>query len=147
MAEVRETASEASPRAGELVFKALSALGVHYKFGGNRPESGFDCSGLMRYVFWEALGLDLPRRAVEISRLGQDIARDQLQPGDLVFFNTLRHTFSHVGLYLGDNRFIHAPARGGQVRIDDMSSDYWAHRFDGARRIAITSGTEAENAD
>ncbi len=123
--------------ADELIFKALSLLGVRYKFGGNQPESGFDCSGLMRYLFGEVLGLQLPRRSEQISRLGQEIGREALQPGDLVFFNTLRRTFSHVGLYLGEHRFIHAPSSGGQVRIEDMRALYWEQRFDGARRIDV----------
>lgn len=123
-------------RASELVANALGLLGVQYRRGGNSPESGFDCSGMVRYVFQNAAGLDLPRRAAEISRIGTKVDRDELRPGDLVFYNTLKQTFSHVGIYLGNNRFIHAPSRGSSVRIDDMTQGYWATRFNGARRVA-----------
>jgi len=123
------------PRASELVVGALGLLGIAYRLGGNSPTSGFDCSGLVRYVFQTAVGLDLPRRAEEISRVGQKVDRDELKPGDLVFYRTLRKTFSHVGIYLGNNRFIHAPSSGGAVRVDDMTQSYWTARFNGARRI------------
>ena len=123
-------------RASDLVVSALGLLGISYRRGGNNPQSGFDCSGMVRYVFQSALGLDLPRRAEEISRVGTKIDRNDLKPGDLVFYNTLKNTFSHVGIYLGNNRFIHAPATGGAVRVEDMSQSYWARRFTGARRVA-----------
>ena len=126
----------AAAEAGKLVANALGLIGVNYRRGGNTPDTGFDCSGMVRYVFQNALGLDLPRRAVEISRFGAKIDRNDLKPGDLVFYNTLRSTFSHVGIYLGGNRFIHAPSRGSTVRIDDMTQSYWAARFSGARRVA-----------
>ena len=123
------------PRASELVVGALGLLGIAYRVGGNTPTSGFDCSGLVRYVFQTAVGLDLPRRAEEISRVGTKVDRSDLKPGDLVFYKTLRKTFSHVGIYLGNNRFIHAPSSGGAVRVDDMTQHYWTARFNGARRI------------
>jgi cell wall-associated NlpC family hydrolase len=116
--------------------KALDLLGIRYRWGGSKPETGFDCSGFVRHVFQEGLGLELPRSAREQSRTGEPVARDQLLPGDLVFFNTMRRTFSHVGIYLGDNLFVHAPRRGGRVRVEDMSGRYWLKRFNGARRIA-----------
>ena len=119
-----------------LVVGALGLLGIGYRLGGNSPTSGFDCSGMVRYVFSTALGLDLPRRAEEISRIGSHVDRSELKPGDLVFYKTLRKTFSHVGIYLGNNRFIHAPSAGGAVRVDDMTQGYWAARFNGARRVA-----------
>ena len=122
-------------KVGELVLNAMAFLGIDYKYGGASPETGFDCSGLVSYVFSQAAGLVLPREAREISRVGEKITRDELQPGDLVFFNTLRRPFSHVGIYLGEHRFIHAPSRGGQVEIVDMSGHYWQRRYDGARRI------------
>ena len=122
-------------RASDLVVNALGLLGISYRRGGNTPASGFDCSGMVRYVFLSALGLDLPRRAQEISRVGAKVDRNDLKPGDLVFYNTLKKTFSHVGIYLGDNRFIHAPASGGAVRVEDMSQSYWTSRFNGARRV------------
>lgn len=127
--------SPASERRAEVVMRALSLLGVHYRFGGNTPETGLDCSGFVRHVFREAVGLMLPRRSVEISRAGKDVSGQQLTPGDLVFFNTLRRTFSHVGIYIGDNRFVHAPSAGGQVRVEALDKRYWQARFSGARRL------------
>jgi len=131
-------------RASDLTMRALSMLGIRYQFGGNTPESGLDCSGLVRYVFKEAWGKDLPRTSEQISRLGQKIDTQDLQPGDLVFYNTLRRTFSHVGIYLGENRFIHSPARGGEVRIENMDLNYWKKRFDGARRITAPPDAQAD---
>ncbi len=129
----------------ELVVRALSFVGVNYRRGGESPETGFDCSGLVRHVFRESLGLVLPRTSRDISRVGETIHREALQPGDLVFFNTLRHGFSHVGIYLGEHRFVHAPASGGEVRVEDMRLNYWSKRFNGARRIAATEIPIAPN--
>lgn len=123
-------------RASELAVQALSMIGIRYKYGGTAPDSGLDCSGLVRYVFKESWGKELPRTSEEMSRLGEKVNAQELQPGDLVFYNTLRRTFSHVGIYLGDNRFIHAPSGGGQVRIESMDLGYWKKRFNGARRIS-----------
>lgn len=132
--------------AQELVVRALSFVGVHYRRGGDSPASGFDCSGLVRHVFRESLGLALPRTSRDISRVGETIRREELQPGDLVFFNTLRRGFSHVGIYLGDHRFVHAPATGGEVRVEDMRLHYWSKRYNGARRIAeAEQRTTAQN--
>lgn len=131
--------------AQELVVRALSFVGVSYRHGGESPETGFDCSGLVRHVFRESLGLLLPRTSRDISRMGETVHRDELQPGDLVFFNTLRRGFSHVGIYLGEHRFVHAPATGGEVRIEDMRQRYWVKRFNGARRIAATDSEVAAN--
>lgn len=114
---------------------AMGVIGIHYKYGGNNPENGLDCSGLVRYVFQDAWGVDVPRTAAELSRSGEKVDKQDLQPGDLVFYNTLRRSFSHVGIYLGDNKFIHAPSRGGKVRIESMDLAYWKARFNGARRI------------
>lgn len=122
-------------RASELALHAMSLIGIRYKYGGTTPENGLDCSGLVRYLFKEAWGKDLPRTSEEISRVGEKIDTHELQPGDLVFYNTLRRGFSHVGVYLGDNKFIHAPSGGGQVRIESMDMSYWKNRFNGARRI------------
>jgi hypothetical protein len=119
----------------EVVFRALSLLGVHYRFGGNTPETGLDCSGLVRLVYGDTLGLPLPRRSEEISRVGPAVAPSELQPGDLVFFNTLRRAFSHVGIYIGNNQFVHAPSSGGSIRVENLGADYWTRRFDGARRL------------
>lgn len=132
---VPEPAVQVSPVADGVVFEALSLIGVNYKHGGKAPVTGLDCSGLVRYVFHEAQGMELPNTARELAMLGEKVKRDALQPGDLVFYNTLRRAFSHVGIYLGENRFIHAPSTGGEVRIDDMTSEYWVKRFNGARRI------------
>jgi cell wall-associated NlpC family hydrolase len=122
-------------RASELAIHAMGMIGIRYKLGGNAPESGLDCSGLVRYVFKEAWGKELPRTSEEISKVGQQVDTRDLQPGDLVFYNTLRRSFSHVGIYLGDNKFIHAPSAGGKVRIESMDVGYWRKRFNGARRI------------
>jgi len=131
----------ATASATELADSALAFLGVTYRFGGNSPESGFDCSGLVRRVFQDALGLNLPRTAKEMSNLGKQVRIEDLKPGDLVFFNTMRAAFSHVGIYLGDNKFVHAPSSGGVVRVEDIRIRYWAQRFNGARRVT----EEAQN--
>lgn len=124
-------------KARELILHAMGFLGINYRYGGDTPETGFDCSGLVNYVFNQAAGLVLPRNALAISKVGETVTRHELQPGDLVFFNTLRRPFSHVGIYLGEQRFIHSPSRGGQVEIVDMSQRYWQKRFNGARRISL----------
>lgn len=122
-------------RASELALHAMGMLGIDYKFGGNTPEQGLDCSGLVRYVFKEVWGTHLPRTSEEISQVGSRVDNQDLQPGDLVFYNTLKRGFSHVGIYLGDNKFIHSPSTGGKVRIESMDIGYWKTRFNGARRI------------
>lgn len=115
--------------------RALDFIGIRYKRGGSSPETGFDCSGFVRYVYNETLGLVLPHNAKAISQSGENVDKNELKPGDLVFFNTMRRTFSHVGIYLGDNLFVHAPRSGARVRIEDMSDRYWSRRYNGARRI------------
>ncbi len=114
----------------------MDFLGVAYVRGGDSEETGFDCSGFTRYIFERSIGLMLPRRADEqASAAGLiSIRREELKPGDLVFFNTLRRTFSHVGIYVGDGNFIHSPKPGGKVRVENMSVAYWSARFTGARR-------------
>ena len=134
--KVISTLHSFSDRATNLAIEAMSLIGIHYRRGGNSPENGLDCSGLVRYVFKEARGAELPRTSAEISKLGENIEQQDLQPGDLVFFNTLKHAFSHVGIYLGDNKFIHSPSAGGAVRIENMDLTYWKARFNGARRIS-----------
>jgi cell wall-associated NlpC family hydrolase len=126
-------------RASEAVLSAMNFIGVRYRRGGNSAETGFDCSGFTRYVFEHSLGLMLPRRADEQAAAPGfvAVARQDLKPGDLVFFNTMRRTFSHVGIYIGDNRFIHAPSHGKDVRTDDLGFAYWAKRFTGARRADL----------
>lgn len=125
----------ATATAQDAIDQAMDLLGIRYRRGGNSPEAGFDCSGFVSHVFREGLGLILPRSSKEMSKSGQEISRDELRPGDLVFFNTMRHAFSHVGIYLGDNQFVHAPRSGGRVRIEDLRDGYWIKRFNGARRI------------
>lgn len=120
----------------QLANTALNYLGVKYRFGGSAPSSGFDCSGLITYVAEKSLGLKLPRRAEEMARLGESIKRNNLQKGDLVFFNTNGARYSHVGIYLGDNKFVHSPRTGSVVRVEDMSIAYWKKRYNGARRLA-----------
>jgi cell wall-associated NlpC family hydrolase len=135
---VAETASlldRTKTTISDLLLKGLELVGVNYRRGGNDPDAGLDCSGLVRIVFQDALGVGLPRTAKEMSAIGEKIERAQLQPGDLVFFNTMRRAFSHVGIYLGDDKFLHAPRPGAEVRVDDLRGNYWTHRFDGARRI------------
>jgi cell wall-associated NlpC family hydrolase len=120
----------------DLVMSAMNFMSVRYRRGGNDSETGFDCSGFTRAVFENSLGLLLPRRVDEQARASGllPVKRDQLQPGDLVFFNTLKRTFSHVGIYVGEGKFIHAPKPGGEVRVESMDVRYWAKRFTGARR-------------
>jgi cell wall-associated NlpC family hydrolase len=130
-----------------LVNQAMNYLGIRYRFGGNSPETGLDCSGLVQTVFRNALGLDLPRTAREMASLGNRVTRSELQPGDLVFFNTMRRNFSHVGIYLGDGRFVHAPARGGAVRVESIGTAYWSKRFNGARRVALADEVPAAQPD
>jgi len=135
---------QASSASAEVVFRALALLGVRYRFGGNTPELGLDCSGLVKLVFQETVGMVLPRRSDDMSRYGQAIPMPDLQPGDLVYFNTMRLPFSHVGIYIGDRRFVHAPSSGGVVRVESMDLDYWMKRFDGARRLLDSSAPQTE---
>jgi len=132
---LRDVSVTARDTASEITSYALGLIGVSYKFGGNTPDQGLDCSGLIRYVFQQATGIALPRTARDQARVGESVAMDKLQPGDLVFFNTRRFQFSHVGLYLGDNKFIHAPSRGGSVEVVSLEKQYWQKAFNGARRI------------
>ena len=119
----------------DLILQALSLVGVNYRYGGKTPETGLDCSGLVRYVFSQSMQMALPHNALAISKMGSNVARDQLKPGDLVFFNTLKRQFSHVGIYMGDDLFIHAPSSGGGVSVVNMRDKYWQKRYNGARRI------------
>ncbi len=118
--------------------QALAYLGTRYKYGGESP-SGFDCSGLVWFVAQETMGIKLPRTTADQAKQGVKVARAELQRGDLVFFNTMGRRFSHVGIYLGEGEFVHAPSTGGKVRIEKMSARYWNARYNGARRLdAIT---------
>lgn len=123
------------PQRGEALLQTLLALGIEYRTGGRSPVQGFDCSGLVVHVFREAYGTDLPHNTRAQSELGTPVALSELEPGDLVFYNTLDRPFSHVGIYLGDSRFVHAPKTGSSVRVESIRSAYWSNRFDGARRI------------
>lgn len=120
--------------AQDVILQGLKLVGVRYRFGGNDEDSGLDCSGFVRLVFKDSIGAALPRTAREMSEVGQQIDTSQLKPGDLVFFNTMRRAFSHVGIYLGDNHFLHAPRTGAEVRVESMDG-YWMQRYNGARRI------------
>jgi len=130
-------AADATESRAEMVVQALALLGVPYRWGGNDPARGLDCSGLVRHVYKAATSLELPRRSEQMSRVGHKVARDDLRAGDLLFFNTLGHPYSHVALYLGDGRFVHAPGRKSQVRVDALDQRYWRNRFTGARRIEL----------
>jgi len=134
--DVRSSSGIADP--GAVTSYARSLIGVPYKYGGSTPETGFDCSGFVSYVYRQSIGLSLPRSTQLLSQEGKPIMSSQLREGDLVFFDTNKRSFSHVGIYLGDDRFIHAPSSGGSVRIVDMSSPYWKKHYNGARRVTST---------
>ena len=131
-----------SNKASELVVNAMGFLGVPYKRGGNTAETGFDCSGFVRAIYEQSVGLLLPRRAEQQAAATQRIEKNELQPGDLVFFNTMRRAFSHVGIYVGDGKFIHSPKPGAEVRVESMGVSYWQRRFDGARRVPGQQGAQ-----
>jgi cell wall-associated NlpC family hydrolase len=132
---VRDAATSAWRTTQNLTSSALDLIGIRYRWGGTTPEGGLDCSGLVQFVFQQVTGVTLPRSAKELSRIGEKVGLPELQPGDLVFFNTRRFAYSHVGIYLGDNRFIHAPRRGREVEVAAIDQKYWQMRFDGARRL------------
>jgi cell wall-associated NlpC family hydrolase len=132
---IEQVRSSVADRASELVVTSMAFLGVPYKRGGNDAETGFDCSGFVRSIYERTVGLVLPRLAKDQAAATQPIDKRDLQPGDLVFFNTMKRTFSHVGIYVGEGKFIHSPKPGAQVRVEDMQQAYWARRFDGARRV------------
>lgn len=115
--------------------EALVKVGIHYRYGGSSPETGFDCSGLVAHVFERAWGVSLPRRTADQRSVGRAVKRGALEPGDLVFYNTRGRPYSHVGIYLGDGMFVHAPRRGQRVRLENIDNPYWRARFDGARRL------------
>lgn len=141
--QIQQAGNVVGNAASELVLNAMGFLGVPYKFGGNTAETGFDCSGFVRAVFEESVGKVLPRRADEQAAATLPIERTELKPGDLVFFNTMRRAFSHVGIYVGDGKFIHSPRAGSTVRVEDMRKSYWETRFNGARRVsAVADATQ-----
>jgi cell wall-associated NlpC family hydrolase len=126
-----------SGRAAELALQALSYIGIPYRYGGSSPDTGFDCSGLVYYVYSRGAGILLPRTTEAMSEIGTPVAMNELETGDLVFFDTLRRPYSHVGIYLGNQRFIHAPTSGGRVELVDLRAQYWHTRFSGARRPVL----------
>jgi uncharacterized protein YycO len=127
-----------------LINTAMGMIGIPYRFGGTSAETGFDCSGFVRAIYQDAVGHLLPRKAAEQAKVTQKIDKKELKPGDLVFFNTMRRTFSHVGIYVGNGEFIHSPSRGKKVRVESMNSSYWAKRFNGARRVEVADMAAAE---
>lgn len=133
--QIGQVSHSVGEKASELVFNAMGFLGVPYRRGGNSAETGFDCSGFVRAMFQQTVGLILPRSADLQAAATQSIEKSELRPGDLVFFNTMRRAFSHVGIYIGDNKFIHSPKPGAEVRVEDMRVGYWQTRFNGARRV------------
>ncbi len=141
--QVSQAGRVVSNTASDLVVNAMGFLGVPYKRGGNSAENGFDCSGFVKAMYEQTVGLVLPRRAAEQAAATQSIDKSELQPGDLVFFNTLKSAFSHVGIYVGDNKFIHSPRTGSVVRVEDMRLGYWSSRFDGARRVQPAQNGQA----
>jgi cell wall-associated NlpC family hydrolase len=131
-----ESLSERLLHKAEPLVLALSLVGTPYRFGGKDPKRGLDCSGFVRYVYKHGADIDLPHNAQAISEDGVPVTKDELQPGDLVFFKTLRQSFSHVGIYAGDGKFVHASSRTAkEVVVSDITAQYWAERFDGARRL------------
>lgn len=138
-AATQTAAQNVGNRAGELVVSAMGFLGVPYKRGGNNFESGFDCSGFVKALFEQTVGKVLPRKAEQQAAATEQIDKADLQPGDLVFFNTLKRAFSHVGIYVGEGKFIHSPKPGAAVRVEDMQKTYWSQRFDGARRVSTNN--------
>ena len=143
LTQVDQVRQSVTGRASELVVDAMGLIGVPYQRGGSTVNSGFDCSGFVRSVYQQSIGLLLPRKAEEQASATHHIAKSELKPGDLVFFNTMRRTFSHVGIYVGGGKFVHSPRPGGEVRVDNMSQSYWLQRFDGARRVLTDASTQA----
>ncbi len=132
--------SDASPKlkaaANDVLFQAISLVGTPYRYGGNSPEAGFDCSGLITYVFLHSAGLKLPRTTAKLIDIDAPlIKKDRLYPGDLVYFNTLGGRVSHIGIYVGERRFVHSPSSGGTVRMDNIDSPYWHKHFVEAKRV------------
>lgn len=147
LGKLEQVGQSVGNKASELVVTAMGSLGVPYRRGGNNFETGFDCSGFVRAIYEQTVGLILPRRAEQQAAATQKIDRNDLQPGDLVFFNTMKRAFSHVGIYVGESKFIHSPKPGAEVRVEDMRMAYWSHRFDGARRVPAAQPAQAAPAD
>ncbi|MCF8147710.1 MAG: C40 family peptidase [Sulfuritalea sp.] len=137
IAKMGDVSTQVQTKASDLVIGAMGFLGVPYRLGGTSIETGFDCSGFVKAMYEQTIGLALPRNAAQQAAATQTIKKSELRPGDLVFFNTMRKAFSHVGIYVGNGKFIHSPKPGAQVRVEDMGVAYWARRFDGARRVPV----------
>ncbi len=135
LSQIQQVKQHVSLKASELVVHAIGFLGVPYLRGGNTAETGFDCSGFVKAIYEQTVGFVLPRRAEQQAAATQNIDKKDLVPGDLVFFNTMRRAFSHVGIYIGDGKFIHSPKPGAEVRVESLAAAYWNRRFDGARRV------------
>jgi len=146
VAKLGQMSHTVTDRAANLVVTAMGFLGVPYRRGGTSSETGFDCSGFVQSMYQNTVGMVLPRRANEQAAATESIDKKDLQPGDLVFFNTLRRAFSHVGIYVGDGKFIHSPKPGAQVRVEDMGVSYWKRRFNGARRVLAGEPAEPQRA-
>lgn len=130
---IAQAPATVSAAGNEIALYALGLIDTGYRFGGKNPEAGLDCSGMVSYIYARAAGLKVEGSAADIARSGRPVARAALRPGDLVFFNTRNRPFSHVGIYLGDARFVHAPSSNGRVRIDALDDRYYAQRFEAAR--------------
>jgi cell wall-associated NlpC family hydrolase len=135
LSQIQQVRQNVSLKASELVVHAMGFLGVPYQRGGDTVETGFDCSGFVKAIFEQTVGLALPRKAEQQAADTQRIDKKELVPGDLVFFNTMHRAYSHVGIYVGDGKFIHSPKPGAEVRIESLGAAYWNRRFDGARRV------------
>ena len=131
--------------ADQLIASAMGLIGVAYRFSGTSPTSGMDCSGFMQYIFRKTLQVNLPRTAAEQARMGSQVNRSNLQPGDMVFFNTAGSRISHVGMYIGNNRFIHAPRTGKSIEITSMSNKYWNSKYVTARRVKPRNADQFTN--
>ena len=140
--KISKVSQNVGNKASDLVLNAMGFLGVPYRRGGS-DDNGFDCSGFVLSMYEQTLGKVLPRSAREQADATEKIDKKDLLPGDLVFFNTMRQTFSHVGIYVGDNKFIHSPRPGKQVKVEDMRQSYWLNRFTGARRVDNSSNSDS----
>ena len=140
LSQMSQASQSVTNKASELVVHAMGFLGLPYQHGGGTFETGFDCSGFVKAIFEQTIGLALPRKAEQQAAGTQLIDKKELVPGDLVFFNTMHRAYSHVGIYVGDGKFIHSPKPGAEVRIESLGAAYWNRRFDGARRVG--NGTE-----
>lgn len=132
-ATTQSAPSKKTQKGNEVVLYAMNLMDRDYKFGGKNPDTGLDCSGMVSYIYQQAVGLTLPHNAKQLAQAGKEIKPSELEPGDLVFFNTSGLSFSHVGIYIGDDRFIHAPKQNGKIRIDHLKSGYFKNRFEAAR--------------